>query len=288
METAILGKTGLEVSRLGIGLAEIGSVDASAAESVLLAALDGGITFFDTAACYGRSEEWVGRALSTRRDAFVLATKAGHVTGGASGEEWTADTIRHSVERSLTRLKTDHVDLLQLHSCGLEVLKRGEAIGALLDARQEGKTRFIGYSGDQEAAEWAIECGHFDTLQTSFSVVSQGARRLRLVERADEAGMGIIIKRPIANAAWTGHSSNAAAVRIAAALAAMGPIPGAPEDPIAMSLGFTLGHSAIDTAIVGTRNPDHVVHNIAIVEEQPILPDRVIDELHQRFSRLTI
>ena len=129
MEKTALGKTGLQVSRLGAGLAEIGTLDdLSTASRVLNAALDGGIDFLDTAACYGRSEEWIGRSIAHRRHEYVLATKAGHVIDGYEGKEWTATTILDSIERSLKRMQTDYLDLVQLHSCSVEVLERGEVI----------------------------------------------------------------------------------------------------------------------------------------------------------------
>jgi aryl-alcohol dehydrogenase-like predicted oxidoreductase len=208
------------------------------------------------------------------------------VTGGYQGQEWTAATIRDSIERSLKRLKTDHLDLVQLHSCDIEILERGEVIQALLDARQAGKTRFVGYSGDGEAARWAVESGHFDTLQTSFNLVDQGPRA-ELLPMAQERGMGTIIKRPIANAVWgsSAGSGRQAYRERAARMAGMGPIPGAPEDPIALALGFTLGHDTVDTAIVGTRNPEHMESNIALVARTLPLPSTAIQELHRRFEQ---
>jgi aryl-alcohol dehydrogenase-like predicted oxidoreductase len=289
MEMTTLGKTDLVVSRLGAGLAEIGSADASQAAKVLNAALDGGINFLDTAACYGNSEEWIGRSVSHRRDEFVLATKAGHVAGDYQGEAWTRQTILDSIDRSLDRMKTDRLDLVQLHSCGVEILERGEVIQALQDARQAGKVRYIGYSGDREAALWAIESGHFDTLQTSFNLVDQWPR-LEVLPRAKARGMGVIIKRPIANATW-GASTSAGGTRAryrdrAGKMADMGPIPSAPEDPILLSLGFTLAHEEVDTAIVGTRNPEHMKSNIELAESQLTIPEQVVRELHRRFDQL--
>jgi aryl-alcohol dehydrogenase-like predicted oxidoreductase len=288
MERTTLGRTGLEITRLGVGLAEIGSLsDEAVAGELLNAALDGGINFLDTAACYGRSEEWIGRTIAHRRDEYILATKAGHVTGGYEGEAWTAQTIRDSIDRSLRRMKTDLLDLVQLHSCDVAVLERGEVIQALLEAREAGKTRFIGYSGDNEAALWAINSGHFDTLQTSFNLLDQGPRQDAL-PLAKAGGMGVIIKRPIANAVW-GETSGTGRQEYrsrAQRLAGMGPISGAPEDPILLSLGFTLAHDEVDTAIVGTRNPAHMRANIERVEHELPLSDEVVKELHRRFDEL--
>ncbi|CAA9323715.1 MAG: hypothetical protein AVDCRST_MAG93-5867 [uncultured Chloroflexia bacterium] len=114
MDKRQLGQTDMQVTRLGFGLSEIGSADLSDShpEEVLNAALDAGINFLDTAACYGLSEELIGNAVSARRSEFYLATKAGHVVAGYQGEEWTAQTIRDSIDRSLQRLKTDQLDLV--------------------------------------------------------------------------------------------------------------------------------------------------------------------------------
>jgi aryl-alcohol dehydrogenase-like predicted oxidoreductase len=291
MDVTILGQTGLEISRLGAGLAEMGYQlsldDVERASRLLNMALDGGINFLDTAACYGVSEELIGRTIAHRRGEYVLATKAGHVTGGYEGEEWTAETVRDSIERSLVRMKTDHVDLVQLHSCSVGVLERGEVIQALLNAKNAGKTRFIGYSGDNEAARWAVESGEFDTLQTSFNLVDQEPR-VELLPLAQERGMGVIIKRPIANAVWgapQGSSRETYRDR-ARRMSDMGPLLDAPQDRILLSLGFTLAHDEVDVAIVGTRDPAHMRANIALVENELPLAAQVVEELHRRFDRL--
>jgi aryl-alcohol dehydrogenase-like predicted oxidoreductase len=294
MEMRRLGKTELIISRLGAGLAEIGfeltPEDVLQAGRVLNAALDMGINFLDTAACYNISEELIGATVAGRRQEFILATKAGHVAGDYTGGPWTGETVRHSIERSLTRMRTDYLDLVQLHSCDVDVLERGEVIQALLDARQAGKTRFIGYSGDNEAAAWAVESGIFDTLQTSFNLVEQRAR-YGLLQAAKEQDMGVIIKRPIANGAWGAPSSPSAYAsqywQRAQAMAALGPLPPeAPDNPILLALGFTLAHDEVDTAIVGTKNPDHLRGNIYWVDHELPLAPQVVDELHRRFDEL--
>jgi len=287
-----LGHTGLKISRLGAGLAEMGHLslaDEEVASRLLNAALEGGINFLDTAACYGNSEVLIGRTIAHRRDEYVLATKAGHVTGDYEGEAWAAETILDSIDRSLERMKTDHVDLVQLHSCEVSVLEQGEVIEALQKARQAGKTRFIGYSGDNEAARWAIKSGQFDTLQISFNVVDQDPLK-ELLPMAKEKGMGVIIKRPIANAVWDSRpgasSSRQTYWQRAQRMQEMGALEAAPEDGIALALGFTLAHDEVDTAIVGTSDPEHMENNIRIAEEVLPLPQGVVKELHRRFERL--
>lgn len=291
MDKRQLGQTDMQVTRLGFGLSEIGSADLSDShpEEVLNAALDAGINFLDTAACYGLSEELIGNAVSARRSEFYLATKAGHVVAGYQGEEWTAQTIRDSIDRSLKRLKTDYLDLVQLHSCGVAVLERGEAIGALQEAQREGKTRYIGYSGDNDAAEWAVRSGLFDTLQTSFNLVDQKAR-FNLFTQAKAQSMGVIVKRPIANSAWGAVESPSGYAdgyfERAQRMRAAEPLPDAPADRIALALGFTLAHDAVDVAIVGTKTPKYMRSNVEFVEVGMRLSDATMTELHRRFENL--
>lgn len=297
MEYNQLGKTGLKVSRLGVGISEIGFNltldDEKQASDVLNTALDQGINFFDTAACYGLGEEFIGRTVSNRREEFFLVTKAGHVAGDYEGEAWTAQTITDSIDRSLERMRTDHLDLIQLHSCSVEVLEKGDAISAIQDAKKAGKTRFIGYSGDNENALWAVESGLFDTLQTSFNVVDQDART-KLFPKATAQGMGIISKRPIANAVWGAAADPRPYAQLpeytvpyfkrAQKMLQAGAISGAPDDRILLALGFNLAHLGINVAIVGTLNPKHMRNNIDMFENSLPINDSVVKEIHRRFQ----
>jgi len=298
MKTRTLGRTGLEVSRLGFGLAEIGGLELAAsrqAARVLNLALDNGITFFDTAACYGNSEELIGRTIAHRRDEVILATKAGHVAGGYEGQAWTAQTIRDSIDRSLQRLRTDHLDIVQLHTCDIPTLERGEAIRVIQEAQQAGKTRFIGYSGDNEAALWAVNSGIFDTLQTSFNLVDQRARH-DLFGPAVAQNVGIIVKRPIGNGVWGAASlprapsapSDYAADYFARArvMLGLGPLPAMPDSGILLALGFAFAHEAVDTFIVGTQNPKHMQANIDWVNAALPIADAPVLELRRRFDQL--
>ncbi|MDA1297069.1 MAG: aldo/keto reductase [Chloroflexi bacterium] len=296
MERVPLGKTGLEVSRLGVGLAEIGyelSLDeVSQAGDVLNAVLDSGINFLDTAACYSISEELIGRTVSKRRSEFVLATKAGHVAGGYDGKAWSYQTVADSVDRSLKRLKTDYLDIVQLHSCGIDVLERGEPIRALQDAKAAGKLRHVSYSGDNEDAHWAVDSGLFDTLQTSFNLTEQGARTTGLLEKAEARGMGLIIKRPIGGGTWararrgekTPRGYDNEYLGRAKEMAADGPLPEEPDDPILLALGFTLGQSEVDVAIVGTKDPSHMASNVRMVEHDLPVSKAAIAELQRRWD----
>src|SRR5262249_8153997 len=157
-------------------------------------ALDADLNVIDTAECYDHSEQLIGAALGARRRECFLFTKCGHA-GGWGRADWRPAPLLASIERSLPRLRTAHVDPIPLHSCSEDVLRRGDAIRALETARERGLARFIGYSGDGAAARFAVECGAFDTLQTSISVADQEALSLTLPLAADR-DMGVIAKRP--------------------------------------------------------------------------------------------
>ena len=300
MQTVPFGKTAFNVSRLGIGLSEIGSQlsvsDQDQANDMINTALDNGINFLDTSACYGISELLIGRGVPERRDEYFLATKAGHVALGAEGDEWTYKVVSESIDRSLRLLQTDHVDLVQLHSCDVDVLEKGDVIRALQDAQEAGKTRFIGYSGDNEAAHWAVDSGLFATLQTSYNLVEQRARTTGLIEKATAQGMGTIIKRPIAGGVW-GKSRPEAGIDDAGRyntpyllrakeIRSLGPIENEPDDGNHTALGFTLGDPNANVAIVGTTNPKHMATNIKQIENDLPIPESVINELKTRFEQL--
>ena len=203
LERRRFGHTDMEVALLGFGGAEIGYEQATpeTVTKLLNGALDAGLNVIDTAECYVESETLIGAAVGQRRKEYFLFTKCGHFVEGGGSSDWSKAALLHSLERSLKRLKTEAVDLLQLHSCSLDELKKGECIEALELAKQQGKTRYIGYSGDSAAARFAVECGRFDALQTSINLCDQEAIELTL-PLAAEKGMGVIAKRPIANAAW--------------------------------------------------------------------------------------
>jgi aryl-alcohol dehydrogenase-like predicted oxidoreductase len=298
MERKRLGKTDLEVGWLGIGLSEVGFnlelADVEQARSVVNKALDGGVNFLDTAACYNISEELIGLVASDRRDEFVLATKAGHFLPRGEGEDWTYELIIDSIDRSLVRMKTDYVDLVQLHSCTVEVLERGDVIRALQDAHAAGKTRYIGYSGDNENAKWAVTSGLFDTLQTSFNLVDQSART-NLFADVEERDMGLIIKRPIGNAVWGAAADpkpynhipeyTSEYYKRAEQMQSDGPLIDAPGDRIKLALGFTYAHEEVDVTIVGTQRPQHMESNLAIVNDSVDIPESTVSELHDRWDK---
>jgi len=263
----------MEASVLGFGGSEIGfqGVSGRTVARLLDGALDAGLNVIDTAECYENSEELIGKAVSGRRREFHLFTKCGH--GKSYGHaDWRPAALLASIERSLRRLKTDAVDLVQLHSCSLGHLKKGDVIAALERARERGWTRYIGYSGDGEAARYAIECGHFDTLQTSVSIADQEALELTL-PLAKARGMGVIAKRPISNVAWTYQTKPAEPYYqdYWTRLRALDyPFLRDPAVAVATALRFTLSAPGVHTAIVGTTKPGRWKDNASMLAAGPL------------------
>jgi len=271
MERRRLGRTDMEVSILGFGGSEIGYERASrrTVTRLLDGALDAGLNVIDTAECYEDSEALIGRGLGARRSEVFLFTKCGHAGGWGRGD-WRPASLLRSIERSLERLATDRIDLIQLHSCSLAHLRAGDVIAALERARERGWVRYLGYSGDGEAARWATASGRFDTLQTSVSIADQEALDLTL-PLARERGVGVIAKRPLANVAWRySRKPEPYYQDYWARLRALDYDFLKGDAAVATALRFTLGIPGVHTAIVGTRRPDRWQANAALLQAGPL------------------
>jgi hypothetical protein len=275
------------VTILGFGGSEIGaeSVTPEQVGILLNHALDAGLNVIDTAECYGQSEEKIGQALSGRRDEFFLFTKCGHASG-LDYPDWSPELLERSIDRSLQRLRTDCVDLIQLHTCTEELLRQGDVIAVLQRARDAGKTRYIGYSGDNERALYAIACGAFDTLQTSVNIADQRVLE-QVLPAAERAGIGVIAKRPIANAAWTTDSPSDYSRPYWERLQELDYpfLKGDPEDGAATALRFTLTAPGVHTAIVGTTRPGRWRQNAAVLNEG-LLSGEEFEEIRKRWKKV--
>jgi aryl-alcohol dehydrogenase-like predicted oxidoreductase len=264
------GNTGLSVPVLGFGAGHVGDLAMEEAEvgRLLHGALDLGVTLIDTARSYGLSEERIGRHLAGRRDEFVLSTKVGYGIPGY--EDWTGPMIAAGVDAALGRLRTDRLDVVHLHSCPVEVLERGEVVAALRAAVAAGKVRVAAYSGDNTPLEWAIASGAFGGIETSVNLVDQ-----RAIERAlpatGERGLGVIAKRPAANAPWR-FAERPAASDIALyweRWRALGLDPGS-YDWTELSLRFAAWQDGVHCAIVGTSRLEHLRRNVEQVAKGPL------------------
>jgi aryl-alcohol dehydrogenase-like predicted oxidoreductase len=284
MEKRRLGRTDMDVTVLGFGGAGITSESVETIGRVLNSALDAGINVIDTAECYEGGEESIGDAISKRRDEFFLFTKCGHPRGIGSAD-WSANSILESIERSLRRLQTDCIDLIQLHGCSEAVLKKGEAISALEKARERGWVRYLGYSGDGRAARFAVECDAFDALQTSISIADQEAIS-QIVPLARTRNLGMIAKRPLANFAWkTGHKPiNSYHHEYYERLRKLNfDFLGNDEESVAIALRFVLSVPGVQTAIVGTTKPERCQENARLLESGP-LPANDYNAIRERWD----
>ncbi|MGG4034376.1 aldo/keto reductase [Paenibacillus cisolokensis] len=284
MEQRLYGNTGMKVSVLGFGGAEIGFKGASPGEveRLLGSALDAGLNVIDTAECYGTSEELIGQTVSHRRSEYYLFTKCGHASG-LEYPDWEPKLLEESIDRSLRRLRTDYVDVIHLHSCSEELLRQGDVIDVLIRAKEKGKTRFIGYSGDHRAALYAVECGAFDSLETSVNIADQEAVTLT-IPKAAERGMGVTAKRPIANAAWvTGRKPESEYAQPYWERLQQLKYDFLDEpDSVGTALRFTLSVPGVHTAIVGTHRPERWKENAALLAAGS-LPDPRYEAIRARW-----
>ncbi len=284
MEKRRLGRTNIDVTVLGFGGAGIAGESLENIGRVLNSALDAGINVIDTAECYESGEESIGNAISKRRDEFFLFTKCGHPRGIGSAD-WSASSILESIERSLRRLQTDRIDLIQLHGCSEAVLKKGEAISALEKARERGWVRYLGYSGDGHPARFAVECDAFDALQTSINIADQEAvSQIAPLTRA--RNIGLIAKRPLANFAWkTGHKPiNSYHHQYYERLRKLNfDFLHNREESIATALRFVLSVPGVHTAIVGTTKPERCQENARLLESRP-LPQNEYKAIRERWD----
>jgi aryl-alcohol dehydrogenase-like predicted oxidoreductase len=292
MEKRQFGKTDMQTSVLGFGSSEIGysETDQSTVDRLLNTALDRGMNVVDTAECYMEAESLIGNSISHRREEFYIFTKVGHSYGVETGlPDWHPDLITGSIEHSLKRLKTDRIDLLQIHSCSMEVLDKGDVIDRMVRAREQGKVRYIGYSGDSHTARHALEMGVFDALQTSVNIADQQCIDL-LLPYAAEHHIGVVAKRPVANVAWGQYPdppANSYAQPYWERLSDLQyPFLSPPTaNAVEVALRFTLSQLAVCTAIVGTTRLESWIANAETVAKGP-LSDSEIAEIRNKWSEV--
>jgi aryl-alcohol dehydrogenase-like predicted oxidoreductase len=268
-----LGATGLRVSAVGFGSGRLGGDDVTDAEAEALVrrALELGVTLFDSARSYGRSEERLGRALAGVRGEVVLSTKVGY--GIPGHEDWTGPCVAAGVDEALRRLRTGVLDVVFLHSCPLDVLRREDVLRALEDAVRAGKVRAAAYSGEGEPLAWAVESGRFAVVQCSVNVCDQAALDGPLA-RASARGAGVLAKRPLANAPWrfADRPAGDEAEPYWERLQAMGLHPRGLAWP-ALFLRFAAFAPGVSSALVGTRSAAHLEEAVRAAGEGPLPPD---------------
>jgi aryl-alcohol dehydrogenase-like predicted oxidoreductase len=293
LEKRRLGRTDLQVTALGFGAWEIGWTDVAAGDEVgrlLNRALDLGIDFIDSSAAYRWSEELIAKYVGHRRREFTYATKCGSWRVQQADGEWvqrldySVAAITPQIDRSLQRMGTDTIDIMQLHSPSYDDLVHGDGLEGLKAAQRAGKVRYISLSADDAAAQAAIDLGEFDTLQLTYNALEQGPGGL--IEAARALDMGIIVKNPIANGAYLkpvrpdgeqGMWWDRARVVLDS---------DADPDPVATTLRWLLADERVHSAIVGTTSIDHLEANVAAASQGP-LPEDQVTEMNRRYRQAT-
>ena len=270
LPTATLGRTGLEVTRLGFGCAlwrpDRPDWTPEQAQTVWGAALDAGINLFDTAYDYVFSEEWIGSTIQSRYDEFYLATKCGctdtRPTSNSSDHEWTRDNLFRDVEISLRRLNRDSVDVIQLHNATAEECQTGDLVQALSDIRDQGMASWIGASTALPDLPTLLSWGVFDVMQIPYSALQR--EHEDWITKAAQDGVGIIIRGGVAQGE---HSSVTAQSEKWETFerASLGDLMEEGESRSTFVLRYTLSHPNADAIIVGTTSLAHLQENIDAV-----------------------
>jgi aryl-alcohol dehydrogenase-like predicted oxidoreductase len=302
-----LGRTGLEVTKLGYGAMELRGrggfrgreISDDDAGAVLNAVLDAGINFVDTSPDYGRSEELIGRFISGRRDEFFLASKCGCPVGEAAQAAgfprehiFTKENVRAAVEQSLQRMNADHLDVVQFHaSPARTVLEDNDSVAELQKLRDEGKVRFIGMSGTLPNLTDHIGMGVFDEFQIPYSAIER--EHEQAISDAAGAGAGVVVRGGVARGIPAARE---------------GAFEGLPDQfremmrrrrarwdeanlddmlgdmsRMEFMLRFTISHPGMSTTIVGTANPKHLADNVAAASKGPLPPD-LYEQAKQRLA----
>ncbi|HOB61639.1 MAG TPA: aldo/keto reductase [Candidatus Competibacteraceae bacterium] len=257
MELRALGRSGLQVSPLGLGTVKFGRNQGVKYPrpfelpsdqdmlTLLELAWDLGINLLDTAPAYGESEERLGRLLRRCRRDWVIVTKVGEeFHAGESHFDFSATATRASVERSLRRLGVATLDAVLIHSNGddLAILEREGALSTLLDLKQAGLIRTVGMS-TKTVAGGLRALAHCDLVMVTYNLSQRD--ELPVIRAAQAAGRGVLIKKGL----LSGHLDQAAG-----------------DDPALAALAAIYAEPGVGSVVVGTLNPDHLRANAAAVE----------------------
>jgi len=297
-----LGDSGLRVSTVGLGCNNFGMrIDEDASRLVIDAALDAGITLFDTSDSYGESESIIGRALGARRDDVILASKFGSDLRGANGADWGSRGarryIRRSIERSLSRLQTDHLDLYQIHMPD-PTTPITETLAALSELVHEGLVRYIGCSNFEgwriADADWTARTNGFErfiSAQNHYNLIDRSAET-EVIPACRRFGLGLLPYFPLASGLLTGKYRRGEAPPADGRIAAWGMtamLSDANFDRVdalsafAAERGITLldvamgglaSRPTVASVIAGATTPEQVEQNVAAGLWVPTTEDR--------------
>ena len=240
MEYRILGKTGLKISRMGFGGIPIQRIDAQGTKALMQQLAEAGVNYIDTARGYTVSEQFLGEALEGIRDKFVLATKS---------MSRTKEAMAADIETSLGNLRTDHIELYQVHNPNMEqleqVIAEGGALEALMEAKAAGKIGHIGLTAHSlEVFEKALTLDWVETIMFPYNIVeTQGEA---LIAACTEKNIGFIDMKPLAG--------------------------GAIEDAT-LAMRFVVANPNVTVVIPGMADPAEIEQNLAAVNNEAPLSE---------------
>ncbi len=291
MRTRSLGKTGIEVSEIGFGGWGIGGstgeavgygpTDDEASRATLRQALENGITFYDTSPVYGygRSESLIGEVFERVREKVVLASKVGFVHSSGA-QDFSPEHIARSLDESLRQLRTDHVDLYQVHDPPLGLLERDARIlKALHSLKQEGKVRALGITvrSPQDAFQ-VVERFGFKCVQVNFNLLDQRVLQTGLLDFCRSHEVGMIVRTPLCFGFLTGgyaaegpfeptdHRSRWSleqrALWVEGYRLFQSVLAQENQTPAQMALRFCLSYPGVSTVIPGMMRPEHVLEDV--------------------------
>ena len=278
LETNEFGNTGLQVTRLGYGAMELTECPEDLANDLLNLVLDSGVNFIDTSIDYGDSEKLIGKFISHRRSEFFLASKCGCPVGFEKDHVFTKDNITNGINQSLKLLKTDYLDLVQLHNPINNDIEENDVIQTLLDIKKDGKVRFIGTSSFLPFLPDHVAMGVFDTFQIPYSALNRDHEKL--ITSASKSGAGTIIRGGVSkgefgrNREWENYSKSN-----------LDDLLDEGESRTAFLLRFVLSHPHLNTTIVGTKNLEHFKENINTANKGKLSED-IYEEAKKRLSAI--
>jgi 1-deoxyxylulose-5-phosphate synthase len=317
VQTILLSKTGLKVSRLCFGTMTFGGqTDEPSSVQMVERCLDAGVNFFDTANAYtgGTSETMLGRAIKGRRHRIVLASKVSNKVGDAPDQKGLSRAaIRRGIDDSLKRLETDYLDLYYMHlpdySTPIE-----ESLAAMDELVKEGKVRHVAqsnYAAWQVAQMQAIaEKNHYQPVvvsQPMYNLLARGIEQ-ELLPMSKEFGIANVVYNPLAGGLLTGKHNPAEPIRgsrfdknkmyqdrywhqddFSAVEAVRGISQKSGRSMVSLALCWLLHHTAIECVILGASKVEQLQQNLAAAEEGPLDPETLaaLDQVWERLRGVT-
>ena len=281
LPTALLGRTGIEVTRLGYGAGHRKPMTEQQNQAMVRRVVDSGITLIDTANDYGNSEEMIGLAISDRYSEVTVSTKCGC---SPSGHNWTRDNLFRGLEESLERLQTDCIDIMQTHGGSVREFEENGAVDSLLEMREQGSVKWIGASTNLPHLPTFIEWGVFDIFQLPYSALDRTHEDW--ITKAAESGAGILIRGGVA-LGEPGVGKGSESEWQAFEDAGLDELREEGESRTAFVLRFVANHPSAHCNLVGTTNPAHLQENIDAMLRGP-LPDDVYAEAKRRLDAVGV